>query len=375
VKRSVLRAAFALAVALAAVVAPLACTVMNGLHVPPPDASVPPAPEAGPDVADADPCQHARIPEPPTTFTDDPNENQEILVVVRSMDFGVDGGPPPGYDLDNTCTCVSAGESCTSKDKHCDDPNGRDNAMAGFIAKLKNLEGFDGQKDLNDRISSGAEGLLIRVQRYNGQADDSDVFVQLYGSGGTKNKQSDGGFEDVPPTFTKADHWTVDINDLLGPPEALFSRNNATGYVSHGQLVIHIDAHVRLLQGSFTTFKGALVTATVTQTADGPTITDGILAGRWPSSEMLHSLSLAQDPTTGNPFCETPGFADLAKPFVCPGADISVDQAVDLTGAPCDAISLGAAFTAVPASFGDPIDVDPGDARCQDAGQIRCDSP
>lgn len=375
-RRAIFRVAAFAAASCAAIASPLACSVMNGLHVPPPDAGPIVEPEAGADADDADPCEHAKVPEPPTRFA--AGDDSELLVVVRSFDFGLDAGTTAittGYDIDGVCTCHPHPESCQTKDKHCDDPNGRDNALAGFLAQLKNLQGYDAQGDLNKRIEQGSDGLLIRVQRYNGQPDDSDVLVSVYASGGTKNALPDGGFEPVPPTFTKADHWTVDTSDLLGPPSALFSRNTATGYVSKGQLVVHLDAHVRLLQEQFTTFKQAIVTARVTQTADGPTITDGIFAGRWPSSEMLYALSLVQDPTSGNPFCETPGFDTLIKGVICPGADVAVDPAVDLTGAPCDAISMGVAFKAVPASFGDPITIDPGDARCQDAGQIRCDSP
>jgi hypothetical protein len=376
-----LAVALAIASALAAGAATLvaACSVMNGLHLPEPEAGAPPPPppevEAGPSAdagADADPCDHALPPGPPSSAFG--GEEKDILVAIRTFAMTVDAGAPSiGYDLDGLCTCRPQAESCRTTTKHCDDANGRDNVLAELVADLKEIQGYDLEAELNRRAGEGSDGILIRVQRYNGLPDDSDVVVSIYGSAGTGTSDGDGGVTYQPPTFTKADTWTVDENDLLGPPDALFSRSTGNGYVAGGTVVVRLDAHVRLLDGAYTTFKGAELVAQIEDTADGPTITRGTFTGRWPTSELLGSLSLVQDPKTGTPFCELSGFDVLAKGFVCPSADIALDPAVDRTSAPCDAVSAAMAFESAPASFGPFTTSDGGQARCQDAGTLRCD--
>jgi hypothetical protein len=355
----------------------LSCTVMNGLHVPLPDAAVAEV-EAGPDAAPdtSDPCVHARPPLP--NQTDFGGAEGEILVAVRSFGFAAEAGAPTtiGFDVDNSCTCGSGKETCVSGEKHCDDVNGRDNTLASLLGQLKRAQGYDFEADINKRLDAGSEGILIRVQRYNGRADDSDVTVSIYGSAGTGVSDGDGGILRVAPQWTKDDPWVLDEGDLLGDFDSHFSRNIASSaYVADSTLVATITPHIRLLAGAYTTLKGTVFTGKIVQTPDGPTIVGGTFGARWPTTEILTSLSLVADPNTGILFCETPGFDSLAKSFICPAADVAIDPSLDNTGSPCNAISVGIDYTAAPAGFGTHTLVSPDVAGCQDAGPIVCDTP
>lgn len=348
----------------------LACTIVNGLTLPV---------DAGPDVVDTgppdagDPCPHALPPPAPSTFAG--GDENEFVVAVREMNVGIHDSTPMGFDLDGMCSCAGGVKSsCVPRREQCDDPTGRDNNGKELFLALTPY--VDVEVYVNDLIRRGRTGLLLRVQNYNGKPDDSDITLSAYLSDGIYGPPVDGGTEPtkVPAKFDATDHWTIDVDQLLGPPEARFSKDTATGYVSGGTLVARIDARIRFLEGATTTLKGGVITARISTTGSGqPTITAGVMAGRLPTSEALRALSWSREPTSGKPFCELEGFEGIAKAAICGAADLTVDATQDRTGAACEAISSAISFTAVPASFGDAVVVDQGPPRCVDAGSLSCD--
>lgn len=328
-----------------------ACTIVNGLEVPPGDAGASGDTLTTADTAPIDPCDHARPP-PKPSGADLPGD-QTIVVVAKRFDVGTgDVGAPVGFDLDNACSCPVVAETCIGRKQHCDNPGGRDNATGSLFNTLLGLPTaikLDFVERINSSIRMGKNTILIRVTGFNGTSDDPSVIVSVYASLGLL----DGAGKYVKPDFKENEQWALDDRQF---PLSTSVPNATTldAYVADGKLVANLAITLDLsddfsiaLTGS--TLQGDL---SLTGNAGKPTITGGLITGRWPVSDILRVAGKVGLEDGGTPICENAGAYATLKNFVCEETDLVADRARDKTGAACDALSAGIVFEAGPASLG-----------------------
>jgi len=361
-------AARGLAAILAIASATYACTIVSGLRVPAPDGpdaagdAAADAPQGAlPDAGDG--CRHAFPPPKPAAAG--AGGNLEVLVALRTIELR---SGAIGYDLDGFCTCGAQGPSCASAQVACDPEGGVDN-VAGPLALDGVFSGYDLEKRLNGLIEGGHNTLLLGLQQYNGLPDDDQVTVSVYSAGGVYPSLGDGGFagEAGAPRWDGDDPWSLDRAQLpTGKPPGSFDTNEAA-YVAGGTLVAPVRVKERLNDAFELALTGGVLTAEITMVDGAPQIARGVIAGRWPAVEMVRVFFDLEDPLTGSPVCKD-FLVEQVRSSICNAADINANPAADGTAAPCDALSIGMAFTAVPAKFGPVLDVVPAPSPCLDAG-------
>jgi hypothetical protein len=326
--------------------------------------------DAGPDAGDsgtkpdAGICPHARWPERPTADDPSTGDIQPFYNAVSSLDFGVrtDGGAPPplGFDLDGFCTCQGEPESCHQPEggqPHCDLEAGVDNQGLALVRQFSAFPGFFEQDYINGRVQNGYWGALIRVAKYNGKPNDTQVEVAFFPSNGTKGIEQ--GFP-TQPVYDGKDQWTIDPSAVLGgsipdggDPAPKYVDQSA--YVSNGVLVANLGFPILVgaSAGDNTLtidLTGAIVAAKLVPSMGSYKVDEGMIAGRWTTTKMLTSLQVLHDPfTMGEQLCGMNGTYQLIKGKICQSADIAANVIEDGKNAPCGALSVGIAFTSSPA--------------------------
>jgi hypothetical protein len=315
-------------------------------------------PEIG--IADPDPsdagsdaplgCQHATYPPPPNL--EDVASIPDFVVAVRSIDLGDGAGDPPGFDLDNTCTCFEdAGDTCSTKlsTPRCDGPGGVDNAASElFQLVVDNIgDGYFGSKHYSKAAEAGEWTVLFQISGYNGTPDDPEVHVTLFVS---------PGLEGVLANWDGMDAWPVS-DDTLGPSGTLTDPLYVSdgGYVAGGTLVATLPSVEIRFSGSASTITarlvGGVVTGKLVVEPTGTRIEGGLLAARWTEQDVFAALGSFRG-QGGLKLCNDGGFIyGPVKSAVCSARDILTDP-VQPASSPCDALSLGIAFVADPALLG-----------------------
>ena len=365
-----------------------ACAVYNQSLIGPADAG-------GADSEDDGPaCMHAEPPTRPPPDDGGAAQNITVVAAFNTIDIGASGdadapSPPFGYDLDHVCTCPGRA-SCTppaSAPKNlsfCDDEAGRDNTDIQLFRGLTTTASA-GTIEIDQGLSAGQFGLLIVITDYNGQADDSKVQVDFYVSNGV-TRTADGG---IPtPRLNGDDLWTIDPSSIVGgQPGGPPVYSDMTAYVSGGYVVANM-AQLKIAFGDRTFLGGATMqlygavivgklysyALTDAGTVFGYALSGGTIAGRWPTSEILTTLALI--PQEGGTFlCGLDSLNyNLVRGAVCNNADIQTLSSQDNINAPCDAISVGMQFTAVPAKLGGILAVPPAPSGCRDGGVLWSDT-
>ena len=293
---------------------------------PPVEAGVDASPEAAPPT-----CPEIFPPAKPSA--DDPSEagSQAFVAALHTLDLGIrtDGGAAPlfGYDLDDVYTCCDGGAaSCTPPvvASHCDELGGRDNSGGELISNLALLDPTQFNSDtISQRLEDGVYSIILQIQDYNGQANDTQVVAALYGSDGL---QAEG--EAAPPTtkWDGTDVWTIDQSFVLNGADAspiLPNHYDAHAYVAGGTLVMQVNFPLSLGTsgtGNITiSLSGGVLTAQVVPVAGGGyKLTDGEVSGRWTAASVL---TAAQSLTLGGQ-------------SICPGTSLyeNVKQQILLGG-------------------------------------------
>jgi hypothetical protein len=339
-------------------------------------------------------CPDLHAPGPPAM--DDPSDasDQSFVVALHSIDIGLeaDGGPPPlfGYDLDNVYTCCDGGpESCTAAvtgSKHCDENGGRDNSGGQLLQGFASLDPTEfNSNGINARLETGFYSILFQVLHYNGQANDTQVTVALYTSDGVVAAPDAGGAADaaVVAAWNGTDIWSIDPAFVLTPDASPLLPNHYTAgaYVSGGVLVVPnvafpISLGISQGDGLVVSLTGGVVTGDVVGTDSGTyRMRGGEIAGRWLVSDLLTALGSLKFGSV--PLCRGSLEYEGVKAMICPAADIMSDPTKDKTGATCDAISIGFAFTADPGNLGPVGTSGAHNALCSstDAAPDDCSNP
>lgn len=322
-----------------------------------------------------DPCGHAISPPPPAQDDDPTGALPPLVLAVRaeSVSGTVDGGAPIGFDLDGVCSCFpdtatahGGGPSCIAPEggsPACDGDGGVDRQISALLAAYT-VPSVSG--------ANGGPVLLIKVTKYNGRANDREVFVGFIASPGIFDRTGctsgvDGGAPPYPPTWKGCDRFALDESSVF--PGTAEPMSYLPGYVTDHVLVVPAAAKpISFVIGDTTLVVSGSVLAVRLTTLDAqlqpieppPEVgqlfrMEGTTAGRVSTADALRAIAKGQALTDGGPLCGFPNFYNSVKhAFVCPSADIVTNPASDFKDLECDALSLAAAFTADPAQLGDP---------------------
>ena len=323
------------------------CTIVNGLTVPVdagPGALVD-APSEANDGDSGDGCNHA-VPPPRPTSPDGPDVAPVIGVAKRILLSTPNGEVPVGYDLDDVCTTDKASETCTGDKPHVDPPGGIDNNAGDLFNLVKTKT--DVEQRINDGIDLGKTTLLFRLSNYNGTPNDPNIVFSVYASPGLL----DGSGQSVAPKFVESEAWALDSSQFtqLSPD---LPTTTTTGYVSGGVVVAFLASTSIGLSSSFAaSLKSTVLTANLDLTGPKPLMKDGIIAGRWPASDLLKVIARQRTSDAGKALCDDPINYAVAKAVICADLDIMVDRIADRSGLACNATSASIRFVAAPASLG-----------------------
>ncbi len=348
-------------------------------------------------------CSHKRWPPPPTQSDGGPDD-VDFVVAMRTIDFGegdVGDGPRVGFDLDARCTCLGEEGSCIPPSGSgvdlCDGPGGIDNGVAAaFNVVVQFYPGFSTEAQ-NQGIADGKWSILVRVSGYNGGLHDARVNVAVFPSSGlSKNPCLDG----LVPAWDGADPWPIPHTSLEtagsggagggrgggggdgasgggdggasatggGPGQggaggtscdglpgydtdaARFADDNA--YVTDGVLVASLPpTGITFTGGGDTTtfvLTAGFLTARINQVGGAWFLRDGLLAGRWPITEVFRFISSLE--ANDQPLCTDTTAYPPIKGLLCAYPDVTANIASPT--APCDAVSFGMRFDAEPAVLG-----------------------
>jgi hypothetical protein len=290
-----------------------------------------------------------------------------------------------GFDLDGTCThsgtCPDDGgtppESCkpVSAELPIDGNYCRDNTF-GRLSFFANSVPEIGQKyGLNDdafncALCTGSYNYLIKISDYNGTPNDDNVRIDAYPSPGVEPDRyinadcSKSNWRDLYPCFSADMPWTVQESAVSGPksgadlPPANTFDDKA--YVRDGYLVVNLPPDTlfwfpgkRARATAYPLYlKKALVTGKLGKAQNGTwALSDGIIAGSATGEDLVRGFRLIG-------FCETDSNYEAVKSFLLKNLDI-LASGENRPDVPCDAVSLGVAFTASQASPGGLVPVEP----------------
>ena len=320
--------------------------------------------------------------------------NAEFVVAVRTFDFGEeyegDAGLVParatGYDLDATCTGQGQGPSCAVPPwgrPVNDGPGGRDNAVGVLIADITRRIVDFGSASYNRQIAAGRVSLLFRISGYNGTADDDQVTVSAYSPAPL---DAFGGRS--LPLWDGTDVWPIASTSVTNsdPNKPRFVDQN--GYVRGGLLVASLARGTFPMSSGIArnvvieidiSLVGVFVTGKLVSNNGEWGLEDGQIAGRWPVQDLVAQLSQFPDPLDASltlPLCTRSLSYPLFRDIVCKFVDIHTQFASPAT--PCDALSIGVAFTASPARLGNVFELQPRTPGCpadSDPANDSCGAP
>jgi hypothetical protein len=288
---------------------------------------------------------------------------QTVTFAVDLFDLGIDTGKgPAGFNLDRTCTTSIDTSSCVTSappgsfESYVKDfsDEGGDNAGYALLQFLADKGDAFKPVEINKRLHAGEFGIVIRVSRWNGTADDPDVFVEVFPAIGAWKKLDGGALVDGgTPTFTATDEWMRDSRFQLAGGLDSSSVNSAVAWVTKGKLVATFDfitlavsvpdddkpldlvVHEGYLAGSLVTDGGAY-------------LADAVAGGRWKTSDFLdqvRQIHVVNALGVTSAYLCDPGTINIAyaavKNETCRGRDIRSTARDDGAKLPCDSISLG----------------------------------
>lgn len=352
-----------IALAGASIAAPLAlaaCSLVFGFDGYTGGAAV--TPDAAADVVDAggdaDPCMHVRWPDRPEAGPAGDGGTIVLAISYVTIDgIAADGGTIPlGFDLDGRCGCDRACTNAARKTRYCDEPgSGRDDVVKTVFDQFRAYGVNARDRDLDTSLAAGRFGYVLRIDRYDGEANDPDVSVAFYNAVGVK----DGG----APAFDGNDEWMVDVGSVRGGVGYLPIYSDDAAYVRDGTLVAALAPQMSFVVDGPTAritidFAEGVLAGRLLRVPGGWALDDAQMAGRLSTKSVLSQLE-----TLG--YCAGSPVYESFKPQICQAADLAATSADDgRPGAPCATLSGSVGFRAGPAKLG-------GTAAPPDAG-TRC---
>jgi hypothetical protein len=313
-------------------------------------------PDAG--APDADRCTLATFPAPPALT--DAGGDVELVVAIQAIDVG-DTGSVIGFDLDAKCTCDGDGPSCmrpaAADDDACDGPGGRDARSADIFKQIVLVTGSGGTDDFSATAKKGSWTMLVRIQGWNGHADDDRVRVSVFPSSGLPG----------PATWDGTDAWPIPETAIAkGASDVDHPRFfDDKAYVAGHVLVTSLPESELVIAGTEQLVSAHLtagfVTGRLEQTPLGWALHDGTVAARWKLSDVFETLGGLR--VAGAGLCKSSPYYAAAKKLVCGMPDITSTLASPT--ATCDAVSVGMRFQAEPAKLGAIVAVKPVDPPCK----------
>jgi hypothetical protein len=299
-------------------------------------------------------------------------------------------GAALGYDLDNVCSCLGGGRSCTprapSAVEHCDQPGGRDIEGNSFFGELFELA-LNGTNlgDIDHRIDAGSLGYFVQVRHYSGGPDSTGLFVGFYNlSILPEIDASTGEFHARSPWWDGGDVWAVDCalsaaggckddTPVLDQSALLPGFFDPQAYVSGNILVAHASPVVIGIGLTTLRLTDVVITATITPMPDGSgyRLDNGQIAGRFPTRDIFVMLASMKEATGPGYLCGDSVDLQQLKTKICAEADLT-ELPSDDAGAPCDALSMVIPFTALPAQVGYRFDRKPPTRGCDGAPTTDC---
>lgn len=306
-------------------------------------------------------CDKVGIPDKPIATDAGSSDEDEILVAINTLDIGITTAA--GFNLDRACSPTQAFGTCKGSGSGTDfDEFGRDTDDAGTdnagFALLKTVGAFGGgfePKAINERLRDGEFGGVIRITKWNGTPDDTDVVFEVFPALGVSVDQ-EGTYvrktSKLDAGFGPTDHWHRDTRfEGVGGVSTQFSLNawvaGGRVYARFAQLVIPVNVPDDAKPLDLT-MKEAIISAKLEQGSGGIwRLTDGIVGGRIASKDFLRdvrTIYVLDNNGVKNAFlCQTgvpAALYGLVKTKVCVSRDI-VASGVDDRKNGCDAFSVG----------------------------------
>ena len=288
-----------------------------------------------------------------------------------------------GFDLDGLCT---GSETCPEdpglnfacKTQGAVPPDGRYCRDNSFGKLEGEAVGLGGGKDFglsndgfNCALCRGDYNFLIKISDYNGQANDSNVRIDLYPSPGIETKPgwacnlntAEGAWK-ANECWTADSKWTIQTKSFEGSIPATGDRpaavlNDPSAYVRDGYVVGQLPADALFWfpgESAARAFplkiQAGVFTGRIEQQDGAWAIEDGTIAGRSKVTDMVDSFQQIG-------VCDGHPLFSGINLFLTTGADVLANGSVS-PEANCDALSIGIGFRAEQASFSrTPVDVTP----------------
>lgn len=322
--------------------------------------------------------ERATYPEPPTGVPPS-TKNVEVVTAMYTIDVGdalKNPSNPPrhylelGFDLDNVCTVASDAKKGTCRIPSygfgtIDGLGGIDNALGSLFQTVREqIVNFSSENDTKS-LQAGKSNLLVRLQNWNGEANDDQVTVSLMDAA-----PFDSFAAGAKPKWDGTDAWPVDSNAVNGSvDQPKFRDSNA--YITNHQLVATLVATPLRLDIGLTSVQdvkldlrlsAGFVVCTIVPVESGKwgySFSNCTVGGRLAADDLVKQLGQFPDPLNDNkPLCRGTGEYDALKQGICSQVDLNHDPTSGPTLA-CDALSVGFTFTGHPVLLGDLYPVKP----------------
>lgn len=340
------------------------------------------------------------IPSKPAASTSAAGDSMDVTFALRDVLLTQSNPALPanaqpwksiGFDLDGIDTATNTSPNGCSVPPNPDDGGigegfpidgmaGIDNQFGAQLAGvLLPLVAPQLQNDLCCMQNRGRGTLLLRIRKWNGQADDASVTLSLTtANDGTASLSNTvmwdstterglvnvaGGAAAAPPSWSAdSDSWYTNAGDVSGGDVNSPRHFDIDGYVSSGYLVMHLDARqpIKLYLGHDNGIAIGLLNGTLIGhiSANGHLIDEGWIGGRMGSAELLDAsyrlqatslysegaLGTSSDFTTNAQSCMNT--RDIINPLLDAFGDV-LANGTNNTAVPCDALSAGVAFHGV----------------------------
>lgn len=309
-------------------------------------------------------------------------ESDSIAPLVFALDR-FDFSPAGALNLDGLCTNEESESSCLISPTSLtwkDEEGGADVGGNKLLRIASGLLPAARQANVSAAIVYGYSNMLVRIENWNGAADDSVVGVSVHSSRGLSAPDAGGVERRVPDPSNPNEAWTwrervvgygyvrdyrlvvefeaalplilpmqVMPSNASPPPGAAIDSDGGIAGTDSGVVGAPDERPMSML------LERALLMATIARQSKSNhyRIEDGIFAGRIVIEPFRKELVRIRDVTrAGNSFCvDGSSTLQAVDPIVCRAGDIRVDPLLD-PSARCDALAVSFGFAGHPAKLG-----------------------